>query len=79
MNKTAPTSSFHSDLTAVEGIKENSCESYIIKAWDSFKKYFNMFDARMPSEEELITYFRHLRNERNSSATMWTTFVILTF
>ena len=55
MDKTAPTSSFHSDLTAVEGIKENSCESYIIKAWDSFKKYFNMFDGRRPSEEELIT------------------------
>ena len=34
MDKTAPT-------TSVEGIRENSRDSYI-KAWDSFKKYINI-------------------------------------
>ena len=75
------TSSIYNDQTAVEGIKENSRDKYI-KAWISFKLFSDMdagdFEMRMPSEEEFLAYFRHLRNDRKlASTTMWTTYSMI--
>ena len=59
-----------------EGIKEKSRAKYK-KAWEQFLEYHRdareEFENRMPTEDEFLLYFRHLRLEEGySSSTMWT-------
>jgi hypothetical protein len=58
----------HDDATAVEGIKDASRPKYV-KAWKTFKDFVDVNDElerRMPSEEELLSYFRHVRTEKGN-------------
>ena len=63
--------------TALLGIKERSRPAYR-KAWEEFLAFFGNqqdFEARVPTESEMIVYFRHLREELlRKSSTMWTTY-----
>ena len=70
----------HDDNTAVEGIKEKSRPAYI-KAWAKFRLFQENsveFETRIPTEQEFLTYFRHLRTEKGmASSTMWTTYSMI--
>ena len=51
------------------------------KVWEEFTRFSNSsddFEKRMPSENELLEYFQHLRNKKkNSSSTLWTVYSML--
>ena len=69
-----------SDELAFETVAEASRGRYK-KAWEEFKGFsiFSCeFETRMPSESELLEYFKHLRNEKkSSSSTLWTVYSML--
>ena len=66
----------YTDDLVFEGIKEKSRAKYK-KAWNQFQDYHGEareeFETRMPTEEEFLSYFKHLWNDQGySSSTMWT-------
>ena len=55
-----------SDELAFETVAEASQGRYK-KAWEEFEGFSlfsGKFETRMPSESELLEYFKHLRNEK---------------
>ena len=69
-----------SDECAVETISEASRGRYK-KAWEEFKGFSTNssdYETRMPSENEFLDYFKHLRSDKkSSSSTMWTVYSML--
>ena len=69
-----------SDEFAFETVAEASRGRYK-KVWEEFKGFSsssNDFERRMPSENELLEYFKHLRNEKkSSSSTLWMVYSML--
>ena len=70
-------SSIKCDDIALELVSGPSRDRYV-KVWKQFKafsKMSNEFENRMPSEDEFMDFFRHLRIElKQSSSTLWTTY-----
>ena len=73
-------SSILSDQEAVETVKGSTNERYL-KIWVSFKNNSPNsaeFENRIPEENELLDFFRHLRNDlKYSSSSMWTYYSML--
>ena len=62
--------SIKDDLTAFESIKEKTRPRYK-KTWVEFKDFIGAgeeFDSRSPTEEELSSYLRHLRQEKGAAS-----------
>ena len=72
--------SIKDDLTAFESIKEKTRPRYK-KTWVEFKDFIGAgeeFDSRSPTEEELSSYLRHLRQEKGAaSSSMWTLYSMI--
>ena len=70
-------SSIKCDDIALELVSGPSRDRYV-KVWKQFKafsKMSNEFEYRMPSEDEFMDFFRHLRIElKQSCSTLWTTY-----
>lgn len=66
------------DNLALEQIKMSSRASYQ-KAFNRFREYVGRdLEDSGPVEEELLNYFRDLRNEQNAaSSTLWTTYSMI--
>jgi hypothetical protein len=65
-----------SDKEVFEQIKDKSRKAYI-KSWHDFKAFnsTNDFDASHPGEEDIIAYFKHLRQEKKiATSSLWTTY-----
>jgi len=73
-------SSILSDQEAVENVKGSTKERYL-KIWTSFKDNSPNsaeYESRTPKENELLDFFRHLRNDlKYSSSSMWTYYSML--
>ena len=74
--------SIKDDLTAFKSIKEKTRPRYK-KTWVEFKDFIGAgeeFDSRSPTEEELSSYLRHLRQEKGAaSSSMWTLYSIFCY
>ena len=72
--------SIKDDLTAFKSIKEKTRPRYK-KTWVEFKDFIGAgeeFDSRSPTEEELSSYLRHLRQEKGAaSSSMWTLYSMI--
>ena len=73
-------SSILSDQEAVENVKESTKERHL-KIWTSSKDNSPNsveYESRTPKENELLDFFRHLRNDlKYSSSSMWTYYSML--
>ena len=62
------------DESVFSQIKEKSRNAYV-KSWEDFKSYLtgHDFEECHPGEEDIISFFNHLRNEKKmASSSIWT-------
>ena len=67
-------STIFTDESVFSQIKEKSRNAYI-KSWEDFKSYLAGHDFKEchPGEEDIISFFNHLRNEKKmASSSIWT-------
>ena len=67
-------STIFTDESVFSQIKEKSRNAYV-KSWEDFKTYIagHNFKECHPGEEDIISFFNHLRNEKKmASSSIWT-------
>ena len=67
-------STIFTDESVFSQIKEKSRNAYV-KSWEDFKSYLagHNFEECHPGEEDIISFFNHLRNEKKmASSSIWT-------
>ena len=66
------------DSEALIQIKE-ACRKNYLRAFGQLRKFVGEdFSTRAPSEEELLQYFKHLREDKKmSSSSLWTTYSMI--